>query len=95
MSSADASRLEVTSSGLGRLASSWSLSRSKGIRSGLSGTSDSSKLVPGGFTDSNGMGDGRMFSIGNMLTGGRTATPPLLKPNGAVSSDDGWTQDGC
>jgi hypothetical protein len=58
------------------------LSRSKGITFGLSGSSDSSELVPGGFTELFGTVDGRTFSVGNMLTGGPTSDPPL-KPTGA------------
>jgi hypothetical protein len=81
MSSADASRLEVASSWLVKLVSSWSLSRSKGITFGLSGSSDSSELVPGGFTEMFGTYAGRTFYVGNMLTGGRTLDPSL-KPTG-------------
>jgi hypothetical protein len=42
-----------------KLVSSWSLSRSKGIAFGLSGSSDSSELVPGGFIELFGTVDGQ------------------------------------
>jgi hypothetical protein len=68
--------------------SSWSLSRTKGITFGLSGTSDSSELVPGGFTKFFGTVDRQTFYVGKMSTGGRTSDPPL-KPTGAVFSCGG------
>jgi hypothetical protein len=70
--------------------SSWSLSRSKGITLGLSGSSDPSELVPGGFTELFVTVDGRTFLVGNMSSGGRTSDPPL-KPTGAVFSGGGRT----
>jgi hypothetical protein len=39
------------------------VSRSKGVTFGLSGSSDSSELVPGGFTELFGRVDGRTFSV--------------------------------
>jgi hypothetical protein len=70
--------------------SSWSLSRSKGITFGLSGSPDSSELVPGGFTELVGTVDGWTFSVGNIWTGRRTSDPPL-KPTGAVFLGGGRT----